>query len=195
MTPSILPRVDLAPVVAMGTALLLLFAPPVFAHGEDAHSDHSDAPHHEDAHGHEAATDDHGDHLAERDGFRVVHGWTNAGSGDRALVFMEFQNTGTDTVTVTGAEAEIAGSATLVGFRLLDGAPTYEHLPSVPLSAGRKMQLAPNGLAIELHGLEKPLHEGDHFDLELHTSIGQIDVHVDVEAADAMQHSHAGHAH
>ena len=88
---SILARRDRAPVVAVATALLVLYALPVFAHGHDAQSDHADDPHHEEVHHHGADNDDH---LAEHDGFRVVHGWTNAGGGETTLVFMELQNTG-----------------------------------------------------------------------------------------------------
>lgn len=177
---------------------LFLSAQSVAAHGEEAQSEHSEDHHHEEEHDH-ATDDDHaaddGQHLIELEGFRVLHGWTNATRQNSTLVFMELENTGTDSVTLLGAEAGIAAQATLVGFRLVDGAPVYEPLPSVILAAGRKMQLAPNGLAIELGSLSEHLNEGDHFDMELHTSLGHVDIHVDVEAADAMQHSHAGHAH
>lgn len=163
-----------------------------------AQQDKADAGHSHD-HGHDAAQahDDQGSdsHLSEIAGLRVVHGWTNATRQDSILIFMDLENKGSEPVVLTGAETDIAAQAKLVGFRLVDGITVYETLPSVPLAAGRNMVLAPNGLAIELTGLSGHLHAGDYFDIELHTSLGHVEVHIDVEPAGAVQHSHAGHAH
>lgn len=43
--------------------------------------------------------------------------------------------------------------------------------------------------------MTRDLHKGDSFDMHLLTSIGELDLHVAVEDADATQHSHAGHMH
>lgn len=182
-----------APAILIG--LTCFFAPtqPIVAHSEGAEAGHSNG--HDDHAGHDHDDHENDSHLSELAGFRVIHGWTNATTQNGTLVFMDLENTRSETIVLTGAEADIAAQATLVGFRLVDGEPAYETLPSVPLAAGRKMALAPNGLAIELTGLSRDLHAGDHFDIELHTSLGHVEVHIDVEPAGATQHSHAGHAH
>ena len=134
------------------------------------------------------------DHLSELDGLRAVHAWTRATDAAETLVFVEIENTGEAAVALDGARAE-GLSAELVGFRLADGDPVYEPVPSVPVPAGRSLHLEPDGLAIRLTGLPRPLEEGGEMELELLTSLGALDVRVAVEAAGAATHSHAGHDH
>lgn len=140
------------------------------------------------------AEGDHG-HLSELDGFRAVHAWTRATTGDEALVFVELENQGAADVMIDGADSEVAAAAALVGVELKDGAPVYTVLPPLPVPAGREMHLDPDGLAIRLTGLSRDLAEGDEFEMHLETSLGEIELHVAVEADDAHQHSHAGHSH
>ncbi|WP_335949075.1 copper chaperone PCu(A)C [Salipiger bermudensis] len=143
-----------------------------------------------------AETHDHdAPHLTEIAGLRALHAWTRATSGREALVFVELENTGGGSVLLTGAESGIASDGTLVGFVLKDGQPAWETLASVPLAAGRALHLEPGALAIRLSGLSRALTEGEHFDLHLETDHGALALHVEVAAADARQHSHAGHSH
>jgi copper(I)-binding protein len=134
------------------------------------------------------------DHLTELDGLRALHAWTRATDGAEALVFVEIENEGDAVVTLEGAAAN-GLTAELVGFRLIDGEPGHETIGSVPVSPGRSLHLEPDGLAIRLGGLPTPLTEGAVLDLDLRTSIGVVKIHVDVEAADATAHDHAGHNH
>ena len=134
-------------------------------------------------------------HLAVIDGVRILHGWTRATAGGSALIFMEIENTADHDVVLTGAEANDAASAELVGFVLKDGNPVYETLPSVPIKPGRELHLEPDSLAIRLNGLKRDLTEGDDLDIEVEFDIGHVEIEVEIGAADATRHSHAGHTH
>jgi periplasmic copper chaperone A len=142
------------------------------------------------------SAEDHDDHhVSELNGVRAVHAWTRATGGNIALVFVDIENGSDAIVLIEGGHSEIAGTVELVGFRLKDGNPAYEPVGSVPVGPGKEMQLAPERLALRLTGLTQPLAEGGEFELEIVFDIGEIDVHVAVEAVDATQHSHAGHNH
>lgn len=148
-----------------------------------------------EAHGHEGHADDaHPDHLTEIDDLRIVHAWTRATTADHALVFMEIENTG-EPAMLTGAETPLAERATLVGFRMTEAGGVYETLPQLPVAKGTELALAPEGLALRLDGLSAPLAEGDVVPVKLHFGTTSAEVSAEVEAADARQHSHAGHAH
>ncbi len=142
------------------------------------------------------SAEDHDDHhVSELNGVRAVHAWTRSTSGNTALVFVDIENGSDAIVLIEGGHSEDAATVELVGFRLKDGQPVYEPVGSVPVSPGKEMQLAPERLALRLSGLRQPLEEGGEFEMEIVFDIGEIDVHVAVEAADATQHSHAGHSH
>lgn len=141
------------------------------------------------------AEGDHDHHLTERAGLRALHAWTPATSADTAMVYVEFENTGTETITLTGAATDVAETAALVGFELKGGEAAYTVLPPMPIAPGREMRLAPEGMSIRLSGLARDLVEGDEFEMHIDTSVGDIDLHVSVEAPDARQHGHAGHGH
>lgn len=159
------------------------------AAGEERHEAGHET-HAEDEHSEEEAR-----HVAEAHGVRLLHAWTRATSGDTALVFVEIENTSGGAVSIAGGEADIAASVALVGFRMREGEGRYEALPPVPVKAGGEMVLAPNGLALRLEGLDRPLTEGEEFEMEILFDIGHVEAHVQVEDADARQHSHAGHQH
>lgn len=134
------------------------------------------------------------DHLAERDGLRAVHAWTRATDGTEALVFVELKNEGDAPVTLEGARVD-GLEMTLVAFRMRGGSESYETVAFVPVAPGRELHLEPDGLAIQLTGLTDALQEGGEMELDLLTSLGALPIHVEVEAADATSHSHAGHNH
>ena len=153
---------------------LLTFAAPAFAEDHDHDHDH---------------------HVSELDGLRAVHAWTRATSGKTALVFVEIENGSGKDVLLQGGESAHAASVDLVGFKLQDGAPAYVLLPSLPVKAGREVELSPEGLALRLNGLKEPLKEGEEIEMEIEFDAGHLEVHVEVEDADATQHGHAGHSH
>ncbi|MFV0358573.1 copper chaperone PCu(A)C [Tropicimonas sp.] len=141
------------------------------------------------------ADDDHADHLSELGGIRAIHAWTRATSQDDALVFVEIENTGDETVTLQGGQAEIATGGELVGFRLKNGNESHVALPGIPVAPKTTLILAPGAAAIRLSGLTRPLRQGEAFEAGLDFDIGTLAVHVETEAADADRHSHAGHGH
>ncbi|NOG31452.1 copper chaperone PCu(A)C [Halomonas sp. TBZ9] len=177
-----------------------LMAVTAFAGGhEQGDTDHHDEQHADD-HGQDDSHDDdkHDDeasHVSELDNLRALHAWTNATRDRDAHIYVELENTGTQTITLTGAYAEIAQTAQLTGFRLVDGEPQYAPIEAMPLDPSSTLVLSPNGLSIQLEGLSKALKEGEHFDVHLDTNAGRLALHVEVESASARQHSHAGHAH
>ena len=134
-------------------------------------------------------------HKFELAGLEVLHPWTPATEDDTALVYMELHNEGADEILLTGAESPQAASAALVGIVLKDGAPAPEVLPEVAIAPDTHLDLEPNVLAFQLSGLTGPLAEGSHFDLTLQTSVGPLEIEVEVEEAGASQHGHAGHNH
>jgi len=166
-----------------------------------AHEDHHDeAEAHETTEDHEAHHDredhdGHDDHLAVSEHLRVLHGWTRATDHDHARVFMEIENIGDEPVRITGGRSKIGERTELVGFSLEDGEGRYQPLDAVPVMPGRDLTLAPRALALSVDGLDRPLAEGASFPLVLTTDHGDIEMTIAVEAADAEQHSHAGHAH
>jgi copper(I)-binding protein len=135
-------------------------------------------------------------HAHEDDAYRstmgdvhLVYPWTRATSAESALVFVEIENTGTEPVTLTGGTADLAESAALVGFTLDDGAPSYDKIPALQVAPGTEMALAPKAVALRLDGLSRDLAEGDSFDVTLVFAEAEVELTVEVEAADATQHS------
>ncbi|MFD1508124.1 copper chaperone PCu(A)C [Lacimonas salitolerans] len=204
------------PRISSTTSLLALLAAlaltgPVAAdegHDHDAETAeaHDEAHGHDDDHGHGDDDDDHDhddDHADEGDdahafegaGVKVVHPWMNATSGREALIFFELENTGAESVSLSGAEVPFAEEAMLVGFALEGGEGTYQALPFVPVQPGRSLDLAPEGLAILASGLTRSFEEGTTASITLLTSAGEIALTVAVESKNARQHSHAGHNH
>ena len=134
------------------------------------------------------------DHLSERDGVRVLHAWTRATDTDHAEVFMEIENTGHAELSLTGAETDIADDVHIVAMNHADGKAV--DIGALPVPAGSDTLLTPEGVFLELHDLDRTLAVGDEFEMHLHLEpLGEIEIHVEVEAANAANHSHAGHSH
>ena len=143
-----------------------------------------------------ALAQDDGDHLAEAEGLRVLHAWTHAGGEPDAQVYMTIENTGDAPSNLVSAEAEGAEMASLVASPLNATGVVPETLDGLLLRPGVEMTLEPNGLYVLLHGVEAPREEGDEIEMTLtFEPQGEVEVHVQVEAADATEHSHAGHSH
>lgn len=171
---------------------LLLLAAPALADERD-HDDengHHEEHHDDDDHDHD---DDH--HVAEINGIRAVHAWTNATGGSVTLVFVEIENNSAETATLLGAQTGIAASAQLVGLENVGGELRYAPIPQMPVASGSRVVFAPNGLAIQLTGLSRSLAQGDHFEITLLLEDAELPVTVEIESVSATQHSHAGHAH
>ncbi|WP_068118992.1 copper chaperone PCu(A)C [Tropicimonas marinistellae] len=149
------------------------------------------APHFAIADGH----DEHSDHLSVMEGLRALHAWTRATDQETALVFVELENIGDHPITLEGGMSDIAEKTELVGFQLKGGEGVYSAIPMVPIAPGSELVLKPEALALRMSGLEHALAKGDTFEAELRFDTGHLKVHVAVEAANAHQHSHAGHNH
>lgn len=179
--------------------LIALVGQPVLAenHGHDsAHEDKHTHEHHDnDEHAEHENEANNDAHLSTMGDLRLLHGWTRATRDDSALVFVEIENAGTTPVTLTGVTTDLAKSATLVGFTLKEGEPSYPELPALPVAPSTEMVLVPQGVALRLDGLSRDLVKGDSFEVIVTFEEGEVAVNVEVEAADATQHSHAGHAH
>lgn len=180
--------------IAPALALLLMTGP--LAAQEADPEDHTAEEMPEDDHAErEDHADEDADHLAELEGLRLLHAWTNATDGDTTQVYVTIENMGDAEVYLTGAATGIAEAARLVAQPMeADGDP--EQIGTLPLPAGSEMDLEPGGVFIELTGLTETLVEGGEFEVIVTLDpLGEVEVHVSVEAEDARQHSHAGHAH
>lgn len=160
--------------------MLAVVVTPVIASGDE-----------HDNHEHEEQSE----HLTMSEHLRLLHGWTRATNRKHARVFMEIENIGDEPVHITGGSTPVSQQAYLVWFSMVDGQGQYERLDAIPVIPKRTLNLAPRGLALAVEGLSQPLAKGDSFPLTLTTDHGDIAMSIAVEAADAKQHSHAGHAH
>lgn len=141
-----------------------------------------------------AAADDD-DHVAEAGDIRVVHAWTRATDGPDGEVFMDIGSRGAGDRLI-GAESEAAAKVEIHGGRLQDGAMTSAPLEAIEIPAGGEFVLEPGVVFLKLSGLREPLVQGEELPLVLtFEHAGRLAVEAKVEAADATQHSHAGHAH
>ena len=138
--------------------------------------------------------DEH-EHVATAGDIRVVHAWARAAAaGADTFVFMDIENKGAAD-RLLSAETGKAASVELVGIGMKDGAGTTMPLGPVDIGSGGTM-LDPGGMAIMLHGLTEALVKGEDFELTVRfEKAGPVVLDVEIEAADATQHSHAGHAH
>jgi copper(I)-binding protein len=135
------------------------------------------------------------EHVATAGDIRIVHPWARAAAaGGETLVFMEIENGGA-TDRLLGAETALAGDVHIVGLTLSGDTVSITEVGAVDVRPG-DFHLDPGGLALELHGLTGDLVAGSHFDLVVtFETAGPIALEVEIEAADATQHSHAGHSH
>lgn len=135
------------------------------------------------------------EHVAAAGDIRIVHAWARAAAaGTHTFVFMDIENKGAAD-RLLSAETGKAPTAELVGITMKDGASATNPLGPLDIGNGETM-LDPGGMAIMLHGLTEALVKGEDFDLTLRfEKAGAVELDVEIEAADATQHSHAGHAH
>ena len=141
------------------------------------------------------ATAEDEDHVAQKGNIKVTHAWSRATTAAEGVVFMDIESLGSGD-RLTGAKSELAQAVEIHGAVLENGELTSRPLETIEISAGNEFVLEPEAAFLKLFGLKRPLVQGQEFEVELtFADAGALDVHVDVEAADAQQHSHAGHPH
>lgn len=143
------------------------------------------------------AQDDHGhgEHVFAANDIEIVHPWARAAAaGEETFVFFDLHNDGAADRLV-GASSTAAGDIHIVGLSIGADGATVQEVGAIDIPEG-EFAFDPGGLALELHGLTMALEQGGHLDLVLEfANAGPIEIEVAVEAADAGQHSHAGHSH
>ena len=133
--------------------------------------------------------------MARTDGIEILHAWTRATDASEARIYMEISNERDTDVTLLGGDAVVGGAVTVRAMSYTDGAKPVD-IGSFPLKAGSEIDLAPDGLFLEIADLDRALEEGTSFPMHVKLDpIGEIEVIVEVEAEDAGNHSHAGHNH
>lgn len=135
------------------------------------------------------------DHLIEANGMRVLHVWTPAtAQGADALIYMDIENVSAAPAMLTGG---IAGDEALdlVGFSYGASGEAWTVLPGLPVPAGGKVLLEPSVLALLWQAVPMDLVEGADLEILVQVGAETLVAHVEIGAADATGHSHAGHSH
>lgn len=137
-----------------------------------------------------AQEDDDEEHIFALGDLIVEHPWVRAASaGDDTLMFFETENEG-PVRTLVSAYSEDAGSVEIVGL-MLNG-DRIDMVPVGPIEIPEgTFEFDPGGLGLAVHDLTETLTVG----AELHVTLvfedgAELELHVLVEAADAMFHSH-----
>ena len=139
---------------------------------------------------------ENGKHLVEAGDVRVLHAWTRATEEPNARVYMGIENQGEGSVTLTGAETEIADLVTLVAEEVHEGDLTPTTINTIPVAPGTAIALEPGGLSVMLSELSRPLQEGETFEMELgFRPMADVGIEVEVLGPEATQHPHAGYSH
>ncbi|QRM34354.1 copper chaperone PCu(A)C [Microvirga sp. VF16] len=142
-----------------------------------------------------AAAGDH--HTAQAGAIKVVHVWTRAVSDPKkpADVFLDIENRGGEDRLI-GVVSQDAETAAIVGLSTRGDTVVAQPLGSAGVPARGRLRLDPDGFAIRLEGLKRPLGIDQEFDLVLKFErAGELRVKGEVMKPNARQHSHAGHSH
>ena len=135
------------------------------------------------------------DHLAEANGLRVLHAWTPAtAQGSDALIYLDVENTSAAEALLTGGAA-METALDLVGFSYGAGGENWTVLPGLPVPPGGGVLLEPQVLALRWQSVPQALIEGAEVEIEVMVGTETLTTHVEIGAADATAHSHAGHSH
>ena len=140
--------------------------------------------------------DSHDDHLAEADGVRILHAWTTPPVDGEVRIYLDIENEGDVDITLVGAEVHGGKDAVVAGLDFKrQGMPSIE-IGEFPIPAGTDLRLSPTGPFLLIDGLDPVPVAGASFDMHLKLEpLGEVEVHVDVEAEGTMEHPHAGHNH
>lgn len=147
----------------------LLTATPLFA--EDAH---------------------HDSHLSTAEGIRVLHAWARVGE---ERVYMDIENIGDHDIILLGGESHDGALMALMAAPISASGGDIQPIPAMPIPAGSELPLTPDGLFLML---AEPAGwaEGSHVDAHvIFDPLGELEIEIEVLAADTDQHPHAGHAH
>ncbi|OWJ80924.1 MULTISPECIES: copper chaperone PCu(A)C [Paracoccaceae] len=95
----------------------------------------------------------------------VEHAWSKATIGvDRpAVLYVEITNTGSSDDALVGIATPAASSSMLHETVVTDGIASMPHAMSIPVPAGKTVELAPGGYHGMLMGLSAALKEGARF--------------------------------
>ncbi|MBW0368318.1 copper chaperone PCu(A)C [Ensifer adhaerens] len=142
-----------------------------------------------------ASADGREAHLAALDEIRVIHPWVRAAeAGGTTLLFMEIENDG-GPVRLVSARSSAAGAATTVGIVSQGETLSTVDIGVVEVPRG-EFRMDPGGLAIRLERLSEDFAVDEEIDVVLTFEPGgELPLRAKVEAADATEHRHAGHAH
>lgn len=141
------------------------------------------------------AAEDEG-HVARVGDLEIVHAWARASHGPDGAVYMSIHNGGQSEDRLLGGQAEIAEAVEVHGATMRDGLMTSQPIGAMPIPGGADLELEPAAVFLKLVGRREPLLEGGHFDTVIEFErAGSAEVEVSIEAADATEHSHAGHRH
>ncbi len=135
------------------------------------------------------------DHLSEKDGVRILHAWSRATDDHVGVLYFEVENTSGKEIELIGAESDAAEVIHIITSSIKSGGEA-EEVDTFPIAAGTEFEFTPDGVFLALEELKSPLVEGEEFEVHLiFDGIGEIEAHVEIEAADADGHAHAGHSH
>lgn len=135
------------------------------------------------------------DHLAEANGLRILHAWTPAtAKGADALIYMDVENSSATEAMLLGGSA-MGMPLDLIGFSYGTAGDTWTVLPGLPVPAGSEILLEPKVLALRLAAVPMDLLEGAELEIDVKVGAEVLEAHVEIGAADATKHSHAGHGH
>jgi len=139
--------------------------------------------------------DDDSGHVVTIGGIEVEHAWARATRGRDGQVFLTIHNEG-EADRLIEASTPAAERVEIHGFVLVAGKPGSKPLGPLQLAAGKAFELGPDGVFLKLVGLRRRLVKGEELELALtFERAGTGHARVEIEAAGARQHSHAGHRH
>ncbi|WP_422072807.1 copper chaperone PCu(A)C [Tranquillimonas rosea] len=143
-----------------------------------------------------AATAQDGDHVSESNGVRVMHAWTHATDTDSARVYFEIENGSDQIVSLQALDASVGIDVALKAAPLDANSSEPVGLPELPIAPNNTATLEPEGMFMQITGLDEPLSAGDRFEMQVEIlPFEPLTLEVAIEEKDAAGHSHADHTH
>lgn len=101
------------------------------------------------------------------DGLIVIDGWARETPPGKSMTaaYGQLQNSGDETLVVTGVSAEVAAHSSLHETRIERDRSTMRPLSKLAIAPGEAVELAPGGRHIMLMKLDAPLVEGESIDI------------------------------
>jgi copper(I)-binding protein len=124
---------------------------------------------------------------ARADDLKVESAWARASAGRNGAAFVTVSNGGAPDRLV-GVTSPAAPDVMFHRSFEEGGMMKMEHVATIPIDAGQRMDMRPGGLHIMLVGLKQPLKKGEQFPLSLRFERGGAkDVTVTVYGPGAME--------